>query len=173
MKVPKLIPKILAASIFMSGIVVQALAQIVLPEITITVANYKYLNAVSPEEVAQPVSMLEEYAASYDVKDAPFYEDEYDNYFVSFLIPDGKILAAYDKDGMLLRTIEKYKNVALPRKVTQAVATRYPNWGICKNVYLITYQERAGHISKKVYKLLLEKSDMRMKIKVNDQGEFL
>ena len=48
MKVPKLIPKILAASIFMSGIVVQALAQIVLPEITKTVANYKYLNASAP-----------------------------------------------------------------------------------------------------------------------------
>lgn len=173
MKVSKFITEILATGIFMSGIVAHAMAQIVLPEITVTATRYKYLNAVSPEEAAQPVNMLEQYAAAYNVKDATFYEDEFDNYFVSFIIPDGKILAAYDKDGTLLRTVERYKNVAIPLKITQAVAKRFPNWSVSQDVYLVNYQERGGHISKKVYKLLLENGDMRMKIKINDQGDFL
>jgi hypothetical protein len=51
----------------------------------------------------------------------------YDNYVVSFYIPEGKILAAYDKDGRLLRTAERYKDVAVPKKVREAVAKKYGN----------------------------------------------
>lgn len=173
MKASKLIRQILITGAFISGIAIQTFAQVVLPEITVTATRYKYLNAVSPEEAAQPVDLLEQYAAAYNIKDAASYEDEFDTYFVSFFIPDGKILAVYDKDGTLLRTAEKYKNVAVPAKITQAVATRFPNWSISRDVYLVTYQERGGHVSKKVYKLVLENGDMRMRIKINDQGEFL
>ena len=47
-------------------------AQTVLPEIVIRAANYKYLNAVSPEEASQPVDMAEQAAAAYDIKGRNF-----------------------------------------------------------------------------------------------------
>ena len=159
----------------MTGIVIstiQAFAQKVLPEITVSAANYKYLNAVKPEEAAQPVNMLEQYVAAYDVKGAEFYEDEYENYFVSFYIPAGKILAAYDKDGNILHTAEKYTNVAVPNTISQAVAKKYPNWGISKDIYMVSYYED-GKVSKRIYKLLLENNSKRMRVKLNDSGEFL
>ncbi len=149
----------------------QTFAQKVLPEITITAPNYKYLNAISPEETAQPVNMVEQYAAAYDIKGAEFYEDEYDNYLVSFYIPEGKILAAYGKDGKLLRTAERYKNVAVPKEVMEAVAKRFPNWTVSKDVYKVSYYDEKGWSTKKQYKLMLENGDKRMRIKTNDKGE--
>ena len=56
--------------------------------------------------------MLEK-VAMYDLKSSDLYSDEYATYNVSFYILDGKILAAYAKDGKLLRTIEKYKDIKL------------------------------------------------------------
>lgn len=154
------------------GIPVLSIAQVTLPEFTVNVARYKYLNAVNPEESAQPVNMLEHYVAAYDLKSADFYEEVYDNYFVSFFIPNGKILAAYDKDGTLLRTVEKYKDVAVPNNIRQAVSKRFPNWAIVEDVYIVTYMEGRSN-NRKVYKLKLENSGQRLKIKIDDQGNFL
>jgi hypothetical protein len=157
---------------FVLGFSIHALAQEVLPEVKVTAVSYKYLTAVGQKDAAPAVKMLERRAAEYDVKSSDFYEDEYDDYFVSFYIPDGQILAAYDKDGKLLRTAEKYKNVAVPKAVRTSVASRFPNWVISKDVYLVNYQEENNTV-KKVYKLTLENGDKRMKVKVNEKGEFL
>lgn len=145
--------------------------QEVLPEVTVKAVKYKYLNAVNDKDAAQPVKLLQRQAAEYDVKTSSFYEEDYDTYFISFYIPDGQILASYDKDGKLLSTVEKYKNVMVPPAVRSAVTNRYPQWSISKDVYLVNYNEENG--AKKVYKLTLESGDKRMKIKTNEKGEFL
>lgn len=172
MKAPKLTLGMLFAGVFVFGIALQTFGQKILPEITVTASNYKYLNAVNPEVQAQPVNMLQQYAAAYNVKGAEFYEEEYDNYFVSFYIPEGKILAAYDKDGTLLRTAEKYKDVALPKHVRDAVTKRFPQWNISTDAYLVSYYSKEN-VTKKVYKLVLQNGDQRLRIKVNDNAEFL
>lgn len=157
--------------IFLLGYALPSSAQVTLPEVTIKAVRYKYLSAVDNQDVAQPVRMLERQAAEYDVKETDYYEDEYDNYFVSFYIPQGSILAAYDKDGRLIRTAEKYSDIGLPQAVREAVVKRFPNWSIAKDAYLVTYNEDKG--AKKVYKILLKNGDKRMKVKANENGEFL
>lgn len=155
---------------FTTALTLQAFTQD-LPEVTVYGLRHKYLSAVDNKELARPVKMLERRAAEFDVKSSDYYEEEYDTYFISFYIPDGEILATYDKDGKLLSTVEKYKNVALPQTIAQAVVKRFPNWTIPKDVYLVNYNEQSG--SKKVYKITLENADKRLKIKVNDKGEFI
>jgi hypothetical protein len=172
MKTSKLFRLTLFAGLFVFGIIVETFSQEVLPEITVTEARYKYLNSVNPEEAAQPVNMLEQYVASYDLKGAEFYEDEYDHYFVSFFIPNGKILAVYAKDGTLLHTAERYNNAALPRNILKAIANKYPKWGVSQDVYLVTYHQKDGSTSK-IYKLVLQDGNKKIRIKVNDQAEFL
>jgi hypothetical protein len=142
-----------------------------LPEITITPSNYGYLNSIGDKNAAQPVHMLQMRAATYDVKNSDFYEADYDNYFISFFIPDGKILAEYDKDGKIIRTTEKFKNIALPKDVATSVAKRFPGWTLSKNVYYVHYTEPYG--GKKMYELTLENGDKRLKVKTDDKGNFL
>ena len=168
MKKPK---GLLLLGAFVLGFSLHTVAQEVLPEVTIKSVRYKYLSAVDQKDVAQPVKMLQRQAAEYDVKKSQYYEDEFDTYFISFYIPDGELLATYDQDGKLLRTAEKYKNVALPKAVGEAVVRSFPGWAISQDAYLVNYYEDSG--ARKVYKLVLENGDKRMKIKTNEKGEFL
>src|SRR5208283_2422671 len=100
-------------SVLALGVTVQSIAQETLPMVTVVPVNYKYLTSVNGRQVAQPVNLVQLRAATFSVKNSEFYEDDYDNYFISFYIPDGNVLAVYDKDGKLLRTVEKFKNVAV------------------------------------------------------------
>lgn len=156
--------------IILCGLGIQALGQIVLPEVKIVAVNYKYLQSVNSKEAALPVQRLQREVAAFDLKNSNFYEDDYDTYFVSFYIPEGNILASYDKDGKLLRTAEKFKNIKLPAAVRDAVNERFPKWIISKDVYLVNYYDANG-VTKK-YKLQLENGDKRLKIKINEKGEF-
>ncbi|WP_273568067.1 hypothetical protein [Maribacter halichondriae] len=101
------------------GLTIPVSAQIIkteeLSEVVVYATNYKYLHSLSPEEpVALPVKLLERKVAAYDVKSSEYYQDDYDLYHITFYIPEGKILAAYDKDGKILRTAEKFKDINLP-----------------------------------------------------------
>lgn len=98
------------------------------------------------------------------------YEDAYDTYFVSFYIPDGSILASYDKDGELLSTAEKFKNTKLPAAVREAVEKRFPQWAISKDTYLVSYYSEGG--VRKKYKLLPENRGKRIRMEASDNGEF-
>ena len=121
------------------GLTTQVSAQIIkteeLSEVTVVATNYKYLNNVNSEEVASiPVKMLERKVASYDIKNSDFYQDDYDLYNITFFIPEGKILAAYDKDGKLIRTVERFKDINVPLAVKNAVLDRFPEWKISKDI---------------------------------------
>lgn len=162
---------ILIPFVFIAGFNLKSAAQIVLPEVKIEAVNYKYLNSVEANAVALPVKRLQREVAAFDLKNSDFYEDEYDSYFISFYIPEGEILAAYDKDGNLLRTAEKYKNVKLPPSVASTVAQKYPGWGIAKDIYLVSYYESKGVT--KMYKLILEKGNKRIRLKTNENGDII
>ena len=142
-----------------------------LSEVIIVARNYKYLNKVDNTEAAIPVEFLQRKVAAYNVKDADFYDDDYEYYTVSFFIPDGKIVAVYDADGKIIRTIEKFKNVKLPMAITKAVTKRFPQWKVAKDVYLLNYHKEKG--AKKKYKITLENGDQRLKIKTDAEGNFL
>lgn len=157
------------------GLTIPAFAQDVkvveLSEVVIRPMNFKYLNATNSKDAAIPVKMLERAVASYDVTEAEFYQDDFEFYSVSFFIPDGKIVAEYDSEGKIIRTIEKFKNISVPDDVKTALLKRFPNWTITKDVYRVTYTEDNG--ANKVYKLTLKNGDKRMRVKVDDVGTFL
>lgn len=161
--------------LFVIGLTSQVFAQVPkveqLSEVVVTAVNYKYLSAIDSKEVAIPVKMLERKAAAYNVQDADYYSDDYEFYTVSFIIPEGKIVAAYNPEGEIIRTIERFEDVKLPAAVRDAVAERFPNWTIVKDVYRVTYNQVKG--ANKSYKLKLKNGEKTMRVKVDDKGEFL
>ncbi|MFM1878103.1 MAG: hypothetical protein RLZZ241_969, partial [Bacteroidota bacterium] len=155
--------------LFSLGLMIPARAQIVrteqLSEVTVYATNYKYLNSVgNAEPAAIPVSMLERKVAAFNLMDSDFYNDEYDYYQISFYIPEGKILAAYDANGKIIRTVERFEQVALPVSVRDAVAKRFPGWTVSKDVYAVTYHEEKG--TQKRYKLVLINGDKKLRVKL-------
>lgn len=166
--------KKLLISLLIFGLAVQTFAQIKteqLSEVVIAATNYKYLNKTGLENASIPVSMLEQKVASFDLKNSEYYSDDYNYYEITFYIPEGFILAAYDKNGEIIRTAERFNDVALPKEVIASVAKRFPMWVIKKDVYLVSYFE-SGKITKK-YKITLENGNERIKIKTDESGDFL
>jgi hypothetical protein len=163
---------LILSGIFIAGLTTQAVAQQeTLPEIIVTAKTYKYLRAVDNKEMAPPVKLLERKAATYDVRNSEYYDDDYDTYSISFYLPNGYLLAVYDASGKLLSTVERYRNIALPLAVKTAVVNQYPNWGITKDVYLVTYNQDSG--AEKIYKLVLQNGNKRLRVKVNEKGTLL
>jgi hypothetical protein len=146
-------------------------AQEVLPEVTVMARNYKYMKAADTKNAPTPVNLLERKTAAYDIKNSEYYNDEYDSYSVTFYLPEGYVLGVYDQDGKLLRTAERFKDISLPPAVRNAVAKRYPNWGVSKDLYVVNYKDQDG--AKMVYKMVLENGRKRLKVKANEKGEFL
>lgn len=155
------------------GFVSQMYAQeIILPEVVISSVNYKYLNTVNSEDIDQSVQRLEQKVAFYNLKDSDLYEDDYDSYMIEFYIPDGRIVAAYDKDGNIIRTIEKYESVKLPKDVRDAAFTRFPNWTLDKDAYYVTYNSSSNK-AKKIYKLKLRNGNEVVRLKIDAEGNFM
>ena len=143
-----------------------------LSEVVVYATNYKYLNSLASEEPAAiPVQMLQRKVAAFNLESSEYYQDEYDYYQISFFIPDGKILAAYDADGKIIRTIEKFENIKLPESVNQAVLDRFPGWVVSEDAYLVRYHETKG--VSHTYKITLVNGDKTLKVKLDDKGNFL
>jgi hypothetical protein len=166
--------KTLIFGLFLMGLTTQFYAQdriktTQLPEVYV-VHNYKYLSSIDSEDGAIPVENLQLKASDFDIKDLDVYSEENDLYDVYFIIPEGKILASYNDKGELLSTAERYKDTKLPTQVSKAIKERFPNWSVTKNVYLVSYRE-TGHL-RKLYKVTLENGGKRIKIKIDDLGNF-
>lgn len=163
---------LLMTFLFMGAITITRAQEVkTLPEITVLARNYKYLRSVNNMDGAEPVKILERKAAIYDVKSSGVYEDDYDSYYISFYLPQGYLLAVYDENGKLLRTAERFRNIALPAAVRNAVAKRYPNWAITEDIYQVKFDNETG--AQMTYKLLLRNGSKRLKVKADEKREFL
>lgn len=145
--------------------------EIELPEVNLDV-NHVYLNAIESKEVPEIVQMLEKEVAFYDLKVSDFYNDEYDNYTVSFYIPEGSIIAAYNTEGKILSTVERFKNIKLQKKIVTSILEQYPNWEIVENVYKVDYYDKNG-IARKQYNIKLKNSNKHKTVKVDGDGDLL
>lgn len=165
--------KRLLIGLLVLGLSPQLFAQVEeLSEVSVYATNYKYLNDVNTEEIASiPVKELERQVATFDVKESEFYHDDYDEYIISFYIPQGKILAAYDREGKIIRAAERFKNINLPLAIKNAIVARFPGWSITEDIYLVTYYDTRG--TSKKYKLKLENGVEIVRVKLDENGNFL
>ncbi|GGZ71294.1 nicotinate-nucleotide adenylyltransferase [Algibacter mikhailovii] len=141
---------------------------------TLITLNYKYLDKNEVNNPAQRVKDLESELLKFNHKEelSDLYDDKYDTYSVSFHVPKGKIIAAYDKDGKIVRTIEKYDNVRLPLVVMQSVSKRFPNWGIVEDIYLVKYHCDQDSL-KQEYKIKIQNDDETITVRTDENGVFL
>lgn len=146
--------------------------EVVLEEVELLGVNSTYLNAIGYSDAAAPVKMLTRKVALFDLKSLATYDDEEKDYYVFFKIPQGKILAIYDKDGEIIRTSEKFKDISLPLAVSNAIVKKFPGWRISRDIYRVTYV-RDGELNK-TYKLFIEKTNIGKKIiKTDENGNFI
>jgi len=163
--------------LFVFGLTIQSFAQkIEILEVSIAPVSYKYIDKVAEVNAegspAEPVKLLQQRPAIFNPENSKYYEDEYENYFLSFYIPEGKILASYDAKGNILRTIEKIKNTEISFVVAKAIVNKYPGWTVSENVYLVNFHDE-NEVIREEYKFLLERANQRRRVEPDENGNFL
>ncbi len=144
---------------------------IMLSEVLIGGANYKYLNEVDFTEAPMPVRILERSAAEFKAEGKDLYVDEFGTYAVSFYIPDSRVVALYDEKGEIIKTVERYKDVQLPQDVYYALITDYPDWEVVKDIYHVKYHHKKG--TDKYFVIHLKKGKDNIRLKIDDNGNYL
>ena len=159
--------------LFIFGLTTQVSAQTTqLPETVISI-NYKYMDAIADDYIPTHIQKLKDEVLNYNHNElAKLYVNEDEIYNVSFDIPEGKIVVAYDKNGKIIKTFEKYSNVRLPLVVMQAIAERFPNWQIVEDVYLVKYHNENDSLLKQ-YKIKIKNADKLLTVKTDETGTFL
>jgi len=146
--------------------------EVVLEDVEVVGVNYNYLNAIGYRDAAEPVKLLEQKVASFDLKNSDINTGEKQNYNVSFEIPEGKISAVFDNEGEIISTTEMFTDISLPLVVSNAIVEKYPGWKITGDVYIATYV-KDGELNK-TYNLFIEKTNIgKTVIKTDESGNFL
>ena len=115
--------------------------------VTIRPLNLTYVNSVREEYMPPSVHNLENRAARFDIRDLKAYNGKFEAYEVFFRQHNGTIVATYDKDGQILESSEKFKNIALPPVVRNQLYLDYPGWIISKDIYIVSYY-KGGKVDK-------------------------
>ncbi|PQV44886.1 hypothetical protein [Jejuia pallidilutea] len=143
-----------------------------LPETVISV-NSDYFNTVDSENSCNYVKKLEEALLEYNPSElSDLYDSKKDIYNVTFKIPEGKIIASFNKDGKIVETFEKYNNIRLPKAVIKAIVDKYPDCNIVEDVYVVKYHCNKEAL-KQEYRVKIKNKDSVITVKTDKQGVFI
>lgn len=144
--------------------------KVLLTGVTVSpIINREYLDKVQEGVYSPKVLDLENVVARYDVTMSPIYKETANGYKLSFKQPKARIIASFDKNGSLLWTFEKFKDIACPENVRNTLFKEYAEWKMMGNAYFVHYS-KDGEL-RKVYKIALEKGDNKQFIKLDSDGE--
>ncbi|MDX1543741.1 MAG: hypothetical protein R3214_07335 [Christiangramia sp.] len=77
---------------------------------------------------------------------------------------NGLLLASYDKNGELVKTYQKFKDIPLPPAIRNQVYAQYEGWTMTKNKYVASGME--DKIDKEKYLVQLERGKDKENLKI-------
>ncbi|MDX1601696.1 MAG: hypothetical protein R3209_01400 [Salinimicrobium sediminis] len=96
-------------------------------------------------------------------------KEDYDSYQVSFKSTKGHLLANFDKDGELVSSFQKFKNVRLPEDARMKILQQYRDAVVVGNKHIAV--SKGWDIQKEFFKVKLRDGDKTRRVKINkEQG---
>lgn len=145
--------------------------EIALEGVTMSSKNADYLTRIQDDYTPDVVKKLEYKAASYDIKTSPIFDGAHEAYEVFFKNSRGRIVATYDKEGKILTSFEKFRDLRLPVPVRAMIEKDFPGWRIDSDVYLASYYQEAD--VKKVFIINISLGDEKKKLRSDMNGNLL
>jgi len=140
-------------------------------DVAATSLNVSYLNEVKEETMSKHIKSLEDRVSKWDVMESPGFDGRSQSFKVIFKATKGSIIATYDNNGKVLTTLERFKDIKLPRPVIISVLKKYPNWTFWKNSYFVSYHSDKG--AQKVYRVQVRKDNMKKSLKIDSDGNII
>lgn len=89
-------------------------------------------------------------------------DEPYDSYQVWFESKKGYLLANFDKDGKLLSSSQRFKNVYLPAEIRNSIIREYGNVKLVNSKYIAT--SKGWDLDKQFYRVKIKDSDNKTKV---------
>ena len=137
---------------------------------SISYVNSNYMNKVQNVRTSGQIKSLEVLISRYDITKSRKFDGKAKPFKVKFYSPKGSIVATYDSKGKILTSLEKFKDIALPKHVLQSISKAYPKAKILSNTYMVSYSSETG--AKMNYKVKIRKGDLRKIMKIDADGNF-
>lgn len=108
--------------------------------------------------------------ANFDINNfiAEFEGDKYTSYLVTFRSSKGHLSADFNHNGELVKTYQKFQDIALPLDVRREVYMANKGWTMTSNKYIAS--GRGDLIEKEVYKIKLENGSQKRNIKLDPRS---
>ncbi len=90
---------------------------------------------------------------------------DYDEYLVTFKSSKGYLEANCDREGTILKTSQRFKDIVLPHNVRRDLYKNNEGWTMVENKYLAS--GKGDKIDKEVYKIKLVNGNKKQKIKID------
>ena len=142
-----------------------------LSALEVTAMDQNYLDKVSNEPISSKVFTLEEQVSSYDIKEHPLFNADYNrSYQVRFDRGNEKIVATFNQNGKILNTYESYRDLNPPIAIMASVYGKYPNWIVQGTTYTVNYN---GKEAEKTFAVRMEKDGVKKKLKLDLEGNIM
>lgn len=139
--------------------------EVQLEGVEISNVNHDYLEKVQDIVLAVNVRSMENEASVFDVKGLDEFDGRKESFKVKFKGIKGYILADYDRNGIIIKTSERYKDIALPSNLFKAVLKQYPNSSLLKVAYSVDYD--AQKTVEKTYNIQIMNDGKKKNLKIS------
>lgn len=129
---------------------------------TSNLANFVYEVKKDHENhfMKNPIRFLEE---NFDFKSLNLKDNENQSTEVSFLSRKGYLKATFDKKGELMKTSQRFRDIAIPTSVWREIYKNNVGWTMASNLY--TAQGKGNRINTELYKVKLTQGKQRKYVK--------
>ena len=124
------------------------------------------------------IKVKEDYAGQFSQNPIKFMEDNfnihdligsldaksYDQFDVKFKSNKGYLMASFDKNGELIRTSQKFRDIALPNELSQQLVRDFKGYSMVKNKYVAS--GKGNTITKQHYLITLKNGKDKQNVKL-------
>lgn len=175
--------KTLIINLLLVGMIPLGHAQIVLKEAEVKYSRYSM--EADPVTNAVTLEIKENHVGEFQEDPLAFIEDRFNIqqlvkvnedrnfilYEVYFKTQNGNVLAKYDKDGEMVSTHQRFKNVALPDDVKLEILRNFRNSRILKSKHIVT--SKNWLIDKEFFKVKIQDGDRVRQLKIERKAQGL
>ncbi|APS40137.1 hypothetical protein [Salegentibacter sp. T436] len=129
--------------------------------------RYNVSDSFAAEFTKNPMAFMESYFDISKFIEEVKYKD-YDSYLVRFQSSKGFLEANYSKEGVLNRTRQLFKDIALPLAVRNELWRQTEGWSMVKNNYKARGQGKL--LDKELYRIKVVKNDKSKIIKIDPKN---
>lgn len=129
--------------------------------------SYKVSEAYTGEFSKDAIAFMK---ANFDINNfiAEVNNDDYDSYVITLRSSNGLLTADFDKEGNLVRTFQKFKDIVLPLDVRREVYIANKGWTMTENKYIAS--GRGEILEKETYKIKLENGNQKRSMKLDPRA---